>query len=62
MEKFLTCEDVATRYNVKINTVWRWVREKKLAAIKTGKKYAFRLQDLEKFEDENKTEVIRNES
>ena len=55
MEKLLTCEEVAMRYSVKIDTVWAWVREKKLAAIKTGKMYAFRPRDLEKFEEENST-------
>ena len=55
MEKLLTCEDVAARYSVELTTVWRWVREKRLTAIKTGKMYSFRLQDLEKFEAENAT-------
>jgi len=55
MEKLLNCEQVAARYNVKKDCVWKWVREKKLNAIKTGKYYNFRLQDLEKFESENAT-------
>ena len=55
MEKLLSCEDVALRYSVEIATVWRWVREKKLTAIKTGKTYKFRPQDIERFEAENTT-------
>jgi excisionase family DNA binding protein len=55
MEKLLTCEQVAERYNVKVETVWGWVRDKKLPAVKTGKMYAFRPKDLEKFEVENLT-------
>jgi len=34
MEKLLTCEQVADRYSVKVETVWEWIRLKKLAAIK----------------------------
>jgi excisionase family DNA binding protein len=55
LEKLLTCEQVAERYGVKVITVWEWVREKRLSAVKAGKKYLFRPVDLEKFEDENTT-------
>lgn len=50
MEDFYTCEDVAKRYGVKIKTVYGWIKKKKLPAIRPGKAYAIRPQDLEAFE------------
>jgi excisionase family DNA binding protein len=55
MQIFLSCEDVSARYGVKTSTVWAWVREKKITAVKVGKKYLFKPQDLEKFEAANAT-------
>ena len=52
---FYSCQEVADRYGVKISTVWAWVREKKLPAIKIGKIYKVRKEDLEKFETQNLT-------
>ena len=58
MEKaFYSCQEVADRYGVKISTVWAWVREKKLPAVKLGKNYKVKKEDLEKFESENSTAV-----
>jgi len=50
MEMFLTCEQVAERYGVKLITVWAWIREKKLPAIKIGKMYRIKPSDLAEFE------------
>ena len=36
MEKLYTCEQIAERYGVKTNTVWAWIRAKKLVAIRVG--------------------------
>lgn len=55
MEKYLTCEQVAERYGVKVMTVWAWIREKKLPAIRIGKGYRIRPKDLEAFEAARKT-------
>lgn len=55
MEKYLTCEQVAEKYGVKVLTVWDWIRKKKLKAIKLGKSYSVRPQDLETFESERMT-------
>ena len=55
MEKNLTCNDVAEKYGVKKLTVWAWIREKKLNAIKTGKNYSIRPQDIQEFEESRKT-------
>lgn len=55
MEKYYTCEKVAERYGVKVNTVWDWIRLRKLAAIRVGKNYRIKESDLLEFEESNKT-------
>ncbi len=51
MSKMYTCEEIAERYSVQIITVWEWIRKKKLPAIKIGKGYRTREEDLNTFED-----------
>ena len=55
MERVYSCEQVAERYSVKLSTVWRWIRMRKLRAIRTGKKYSVAESDLIRFENEMKT-------
>jgi excisionase family DNA binding protein len=55
VEKYLTCEQVAERFGVKIITVWAWIREKKLRAIKSGKLYHITPKDLAEFVESRKT-------
>ena len=55
MSEYLNCEEVSERYGVKKITVWDWIRKKKLPAVKIGKEYRIRLEDLKKFEDERRT-------
>lgn len=55
MEMFYSCGQVADRYGVKVSTVWAWIREKKLPAVKVGKLYKIKATDLEAFEKANKT-------
>lgn len=55
MEKYLTCEQIAEKYGVKLITVWAWIREKKLPAVKIGKMYRIRPEDLKKFENDRMT-------
>jgi excisionase family DNA binding protein len=55
LEKFYSCEQVADRYGVKIETVWAWIREKKLPAVKIGKIYRVKESDLVALEHKNKT-------
>lgn len=50
MQKCYSCNEVAERYGVKVVTVWDWIRKKKLRAVKTGKRYSIRPEDLEDFE------------
>ena len=42
MSKTYSCEEIAERYGVKTLTVWAWIREKKLPAIKVSKSYRVR--------------------
>lgn len=55
MEKLYSCEDVANRYGVKVETVWAWIRENRLPAVKIGKSYRVKEIDLVTFEKENQT-------
>lgn len=55
MSKMYTCEDIAERYGVQVITVWDWIRKKKLPAIKIGKGYRIREEDLKTFEDDRLT-------
>ncbi len=55
MSKMYSCEEVAELYNVKIITVWDWVRKKKLPAFKIGREYRIKEEDLKTFEDERRT-------
>lgn len=57
MTKLYTCEEVAERYGVKTRTVWDWIRKKKMIAIKAGKSYKVREEDLKQFEDSRLTIV-----
>ncbi|MBQ8511342.1 MAG: helix-turn-helix domain-containing protein [Clostridia bacterium] len=55
MEKLFSCEEIAERYAVKITTVWAWIRGGELPAIKVGKQYRIRADDLEAFEQKSNT-------
>ena len=50
LKKLLTCQQVAERYGVKIETVWAWIRNNKLPAIQIGKQYRIEEDALEQFE------------
>jgi len=34
LSKFYTCKQVAERYGVRTDTIWQWIRQNKLKAIK----------------------------
>lgn len=55
LEKYFTCEEIAERYAVNINTVREWIRTQKLPAIFLGKTYRVSENDLLEFERSNKT-------
>nr|DAE90798.1 MAG TPA: helix-turn-helix domain protein [Caudoviricetes sp.]DAM96662.1 MAG TPA: helix-turn-helix domain protein [Bacteriophage sp.]DAO05025.1 MAG TPA: helix-turn-helix domain protein [Bacteriophage sp.]DAQ34602.1 MAG TPA: helix-turn-helix domain protein [Caudoviricetes sp.]DAY96823.1 MAG TPA: helix-turn-helix domain protein [Caudoviricetes sp.] len=52
-----TCEEVAERYKVKVITVWEWIRQKKLGAIKLGREYRITEDDLVAFEDSRRVKT-----
>ena len=60
MSRYFSCKEVADIYGVKVFTVWNWVRNKKIPAIKIGKQYRIREEDLNKFEEDNRT--VRDDS
>lgn len=62
MSKMYTCDEVAERYKVKTITVWDWIRQKKLNAIKLGREYRVSEDDLIRFENERKTIPVNDES
>lgn len=51
MDKLFTCAEIAERYGVKVITVWDWIRKGRLPAVKVGKSYHIRLDDLKQFEE-----------
>lgn len=55
LEVYYTCAEVAERYKVELQTVWSWVRGKKLPAVKIGKEYRITEADLRAFEESRKT-------
>jgi excisionase family DNA binding protein len=55
MPEYFTCSEVAERYKVKTLTVWDWIRKKKLPAIKIGRDYRIRQEDIDAFEKKRKT-------
>ena len=59
MSKMYTCGEVAERYKVKVITVWVWIRQQKLGAIKIGKEYRVSEEDLIAFENSRKTTLAK---
>lgn len=55
MSEMYTCEQVAQRYGVKKPTVWSWIRKKELPAIRIGRDYRIRSEDVDAFERSRKT-------
>ena len=59
MSIMYTCDEVAERYKVKVVTVWDWIRQKKLNAIKLGREYRIPEDALIAFEDARKTIPVK---
>lgn len=62
MAKMYTCDEVAERYKVKVITVWEWIRQHKLNAIKLGREYRISEDDLVKFEMGRRTVPVNSSS
>lgn len=55
MSVYYTCDEVAAMYKVKVITVWDWIRNKKLGAIKLGRDYRITQEDIKAFEAGKRT-------
>ena len=56
MQNLYSCTEVAERYGVSVYTVYKWVREKELGAVKVNRQnYKIREEDLLRFENEHAT-------
>lgn len=53
-DQYYSIEEVATMLKVAYLTVYRWVRAKKLVALKAGKQYRIKKADLDTFLRVNK--------
>ena len=51
-----TAAGIVARYSVKIATVWGWIRNGRMPAVKVGKAYLVRQEDLQRFEAAHCTE------
>lgn len=51
----MTTEDVAELLELNIETIRRYIRGRKLKAIKIGREYRIRREDFEEFLEERKT-------
>ena len=56
MSEMYTCKEGAERYKVKTLTVWGWIRQGKMSAIKLGRDYRISLEDIQKFEAKHHTQ------
>ena len=48
-EKWVNIEDVAEHLSMREDTVRTWVREGKLPCIKVGKRYKFKLSEIDEY-------------
>lgn len=48
-EEYYSIEEVSKTLKVAYLTVYRWIRVKKLVALKAGKQYRIKKEDLDKF-------------
>ena len=52
--EYLTPAQVAGKFKVRVETVWKWIREGKLSALDTGGNYRISDEDIKKFEEANR--------
>lgn len=55
MPRYYSCDDVAEIYGVKTITVWDWIRKGKLTAVRAGRYYRIRPEDIAAFDAANAT-------
>jgi excisionase family DNA binding protein len=54
-KNFLTAEEVAKDLQLNVLTVYGYIKNKKLLAIRIGRNYRIAKEDLDKFIESNKT-------
>ena len=59
MEKIYTAQQIAEYCHVKVETVWRWFREKKIKFYTVGRKKMVTESNLKKFIEGGKTDGER---
>lgn len=47
MTEFYTCDEVASKLKVKASTVWGWIRQGRLGAVRIGKSYRITAKDIQ---------------
>ena len=50
MKKRYSCKEIAEMYGVHVQTVWKWVREGRLGAVRIGGVYYIRQADIDEME------------
>lgn len=55
IKPFLTPSDVARELQLNLLTIYKYIRQRKITAIKLGRNYRIKRVDLEKFVNANKT-------
>lgn len=55
MERIYTCEEIAERYGVKIHTIYKWIKDGAMQAIRIGKAYRVKESAVLEFEERNNT-------
>ena len=53
--RFLTPSEVAKELQLNLLTIYKYIRNKKILAVKFGRKYRIAKEDLDKFIKSNKT-------
>ena len=53
--EWLSVEKIAEELDVPVDTVRAWIRTKKLPAIRPGREYRVKREDLEKFINQTRT-------
>lgn len=48
-QQYYTIQEIAEQLKVAYLTVYRWIKEGKLEAVRAGKQYRIRQSDLDKF-------------
>lgn len=53
MDNYYTPQEIAEKFKVKINTVYKWIREGKLKAIKVGDLWRISESEIKHFIEDN---------